>query len=176
MTLKIIKQPYELMFRFAPDGQVDGHFKQLETILDGDLVLSVREGETLEVEAGGAVVEAILGQVTVALTAQVCTLEVERQALLSRIDELEAYVPAPVTGDSVPMRSARLALIAAGLFHAVDGAIQAMTGPEGDIARTEWEYSRTLRRDHPLLAQLGPVIGITEEQIDELFIIAAGIQ
>lgn len=80
--------------------------------------------------------------------------------------------PGPV---AVPMRAAKLALIDAGLLAPIDAAIAAMPGVEGQKARIEWQYSNTLRRDHPLLAQLGPALGLTAAQIDGLFLAAAAI-
>jgi hypothetical protein len=84
--------------------------------------------------------------------------------------------PGQVVPTSVKMRAAKLALIDAGLLSTVDAAIAAMTGVEGEKARVEWTQSETLRRDHPLLAQLGPALGLTDAQIDGLFMAAAVIQ
>lgn len=79
-------------------------------------------------------------------------------------------VPAEVT-----MRQARLALRAAGKLAAVAAAIDAMPSPTKEDAQIEWEYSNTLRRDHPLVAALGPALNLTGEQLDGLFITAAGL-
>jgi hypothetical protein len=79
-------------------------------------------------------------------------------------------VPAEVT-----MRQARLALRAAGKLAAVAAAIDAMPSPTKEDAQIEWEYSNTLRRDHPLVAALGPALNLTSEQLDGLFITAAGL-
>lgn len=37
------------------------------------------------------------------------------------------------------------------------------------------EYSNFIERGHPLIAQLAPVVGVTESQIDELFRAAAAL-
>lgn len=79
-------------------------------------------------------------------------------------------VPAEVT-----MRQARLALRAAGKLAAVAAAIDAMPSPTKEDAQIEWEYSNTLRRDHPLVTALGPALNLTGEQLDGLFITAAGL-
>lgn len=78
-------------------------------------------------------------------------------------------VPAEVT-----MRQARLALLGAGLLDDVEAAIEAMSDPAKTAARIEWDYSNTLRRDHPLVATLGAGLGLTSGQLDDLFI-AAGV-
>lgn len=85
---------------------------------------------------------------------------------------LEAVVRVP---KEVTMRQARLALRAAGKLAAVAAAIDAMPSPTKEDAQIEWEYSNTLRRDHPLVAALGPALNLTGEQLDGLFITAAGL-
>lgn len=75
-------------------------------------------------------------------------------------------VPVP---SEVTMRQARLALLAAGLLDDVEAAINAMSDPAKAAARIEWDYSNTLRRDHPLVATLGVGLGLTTEQLDNLF-------
>lgn len=75
----------------------------------------------------------------------------------------------------VTMRQARLAMLKAGLLANVQAAIDGMTGAEGDAARIEWEYAAELNRTHPLVLSLGPALGLTDAQLDDLFIAAAGI-
>lgn len=81
-----------------------------------------------------------------------------------------ARVPRAVT-----MRQARLALLAAGVLAAVDAAIDAMTEPTKSAARIEWEYSGEVQRHNGFVAALGPALGLTEAQIDALFIAAADL-
>jgi hypothetical protein len=86
------------------------------------------------------------------------------------IDTPPVVVPAAVT-----MRQARLALLGAGLLPAVETAIDAMTEPTKSAARIEWEYSNELQRGNALVAALGPALGLTGAQIDQLFIAAEGL-
>lgn len=88
-----------------------------------------------------------------------------RQALASVVP-----VPAEIT-----MRQARLALHAAGLLTGVEAAINAMPDPPKTEARIEWEYSNTMRRSNPFVANLGAALGLTSAQVDALFIQAAAI-
>lgn len=82
-----------------------------------------------------------------------------------------AKVPVP---DVVTMRQARIALLRAGLLSQVDAAIAAMPAETGgDEARITWAYGAEVRRDGPLIGQLAPGLGLTDEQIDSLFIEAA---
>ncbi len=78
--------------------------------------------------------------------------------------------PPPI---AVSMRQARLALLGAGMLQTVNDAISAMPGGAGEAARIEWEYATEVRRDSPLIASLGPALGMTEAGLDALFSAAA---
>ena len=73
----------------------------------------------------------------------------------------------------VTMRQARLALLAAGVLGDVAPALAALPSPHRDAAEIEWEYASEVRRDAPLIAALGSALGLTEDQIDDLFAAAA---
>jgi hypothetical protein len=81
-------------------------------------------------------------------------------------------VPVPASVDNA---QARMALIQSGIAIAtVDAAIAAIPDAvEREIAYTQWEYRATVRRDSELLVSLGTAIGLTSEQIDDLFRLAA---
>lgn len=83
---------------------------------------------------------------------------------------VEEVVPLP---SSVSMRQARLALLAAGLLDAVESTIAAMTGEAGQAARIEWEYATTVERNSEWVANLASALGITNEQLDALFMNAS---
>lgn len=80
--------------------------------------------------------------------------------------------PTPIP-QAVTMRQARLALLGAGLFAAVDAAVVGMLGAEGDAARIEWEFSSEVKRTQPLVLTLAPTLGLTDVQLDNLFITAS---
>lgn len=88
-------------------------------------------------------------------------------------------VPGEVPGDPVPevvtMRQARLALLGAGLLAQVNAAVANMPSTEGDAARIEWEYAQEVRRDSPLVAGLSAALGLTDETLDNLYKVAAGL-
>ena len=83
--------------------------------------------------------------------------------------------PVEVNGvpQTVTMRQARLALLGAGKLSLVDAAIDGMPEPQKSAARIEWEYSNEVQRNNSFVSALGPALGMTEEQIDQLFIAAA---
>lgn len=82
-------------------------------------------------------------------------------------------VPVIEVPQDVTMRQARLALLGAGKLSLVDAAIDSMPEPQKSAARIEWEYSNEVQRNNGFVAALGPALGMTEEQIDQLFIAAA---
>lgn len=82
--------------------------------------------------------------------------------------------PAPVPA-SVTMRQARQAMLYAGILAQVDALIAAMPGEEGESARIDWAYAHDVKRDWPLIGALGPQLGLTERQIDDLFVYAGSI-
>lgn len=83
----------------------------------------------------------------------------------------------PGTPSSVPyavtMRQARLALAGAGLIATIDAAIASLPEPQKTAAQIEWEYSNEVQRANGLVSQLGPTLGLAEDQLDALFIAAA---
>ena len=83
-----------------------------------------------------------------------------------------AAPPAVVTVPaSVTMRQARLALLGAGLLDTVQIAI-AGAGPAAAI---EWEYAGDVQRAAGLVPAMATALGMTDAQIDALFIAAADL-
>ena len=87
--------------------------------------------------------------------------------------EPDPIVPPSMT--TVTMRQARLALLRAGLLEQANTLIAGMPGIEGDEARIEWEFAGTVQRSNALVDGLAAGLGLTEEQLDALFITAAGL-
>ena len=81
----------------------------------------------------------------------------------------------PVVPSAVTMRQARLALLGAGLLDDIDAAINGLPSPQKEAARIEWEYSQEVQRHNGFVSVLAPMLGLTEAQIDALFIAAAGL-
>lgn len=88
--------------------------------------------------------------------------------------EFEASrVPVEYIPQTVTMRQARLALMGAGMLSSVSQAIDALPSPQKEAASIEWEYSQEVHRNRPLVQMLAPALGLTSEQLDQLFITAA---
>lgn len=83
---------------------------------------------------------------------------------------------APLVPERVSMRQARLALLAAGKLASVSAAIEAIPdATQREAARITWEYSTEVQRHNGLVSQLGPALGMSAGQIDNLFIAAASL-
>jgi len=67
------------------------------------------------------------------------------------------------------MRQTRLALLDAGLLSKVEDAIANLPEPDKSKAQIEWEYATSVKRHDPWLVSLATELGLSEEQIDELF-------
>ncbi len=94
----------------------------------------------------------------------------EGDALPALPEQVGPVVPAEVT-----MRQARLALLAAGKIDAVEAAINALPDPPKSAARITWAHSQVVQRQNGFVSQLAPAIGMSEAQIDALFIVAASL-
>lgn len=54
MSLEKTIKPYEILIRFSPDGEISGaHFKQIETVKDGEEILAQKETVAEAIEIGG---------------------------------------------------------------------------------------------------------------------------
>jgi hypothetical protein len=74
----------------------------------------------------------------------------------------------PVTvPQAVSMRQARLALLAAGLLQKVESVIV------DPAAKIEWDYATEVLRTSGLVPQMATMLGLTDTQIDDLFIAAS---
>ena len=97
------------------------------------------------------------------------------EALLAEIQA--EWVPPPPSPPpiitSVTMRQARLALLQQGLLTQVNNAVASMPGVQGDAVRIEWEFSSTVERNRPLVQSLSVSLGLTSQQLDDLFALAA---
>lgn len=91
-------------------------------------------------------------------------------------EEVEAHLNPPPAPPSVPrsitMRQARLCLHKHGMLAEVQPAIDALPEPDRTAAQIEWEYSSVVERQGFILT-IAQALGISDEQLDALFIEAA---
>lgn len=86
------------------------------------------------------------------------------QIILTKLVQSPVQVPQVVT-----IRQAKLALLQVGLLDDVDAAVA-----QSDRAtQIEWEYATEVRRTWSTLLTLQTALGLSDAQIDDLFILAA---
>lgn len=103
-----------------------------------------------------------------ATKAEIVSVAVQRGWVKTFQDLNARVVPGVVT-----MRQARLALLAVGKLNDVTTAINLLGDGQREAAMIEWEYSNEVQRHNGFVSSIGPALGMTEEQIDDLFIAAA---
>lgn len=89
----------------------------------------------------------------------------------------------PATADATPVfvprevtqRQARMALHTLGHLTKVENAINALPDPPRTEARIAWDFSNTIQRNNPFVSQLATLLELTEQDVDDLFIMAAGL-
>jgi hypothetical protein len=80
--------------------------------------------------------------------------------------------PTPVIPDVSP-RQIRQALVLTGVSMAqVDTALASLEEPTRSLAQISWEYSIVFERANPLVAQVGTMLGWTDQQLDDLWLYA----
>lgn len=70
----------------------------------------------------------------------------------------------------IPNWSLRAQLQIMGLFDSVQTMVDNLTGTEKIVAVQQWEYGNQVERYHPLVIQIGTELGLTSQQIDQIFI------
>ena len=119
----------------------------------------------------------VIGEVTPAYDS--ATHHLSGKSLQILPDETVAYVwtvvenPPPPVPAQIQMWQARAILSRAGLLGSVDQAVKAATNPEIEIA---WEYAPHVVRNSAFVSAMAGALGLTDEQIDNLFIEGAKIR
>jgi hypothetical protein len=92
------------------------------------------------------------------------------------VDITRVWITAPiVVPESISPRQIRLWFIQNNIpLSTVENAINSIEDVVlKEITRVEWEYSPYVERNHPMINNLGAILGLTPEQIDQAFIIAS---
>ena len=89
----------------------------------------------------------------------------EADAILAQAQAIEDAKPKVIT-----MRQARLALLQSGILATIENAIQSGTD---EAMKIEWEYATEVRRDWASLIALTTSLGMTDAQLDDLFLLAS---
>ncbi|ABS14210.1 hypothetical protein I6H96_02390 [Brucella anthropi] len=70
---------------------------------------------------------------------------------------------------NLSQRQLRLGLNYLGKLNAVKAAIAALPDEDRTEAEIEWDFASEFRRLHPLIVQLIPILGLTDEEVDPVW-------
>lgn len=104
------------------------------------------------------------------------SVDIYNKAINGDFGPIADYVPEVqpvVIPNIVTMRQARLALLQSGLLSQVQTAIDSLPSPQKEAAQIEWDYSSEVHRDKPFVQLLGAALGLSEQQLDDLFLLAS---
>lgn len=77
----------------------------------------------------------------------------------------------------VTPRQFRQAAILMGIsLQMIEEAIEQLPDPHKSLAKVEWEYSTLFERRRPIVRMMGTILGWTEKQIDDLWVVAGKIE
>lgn len=86
----------------------------------------------------------------------------------------ERVLPRPVVPETVSRFQARAALYLQGLYGAVEAV---MNDPDTDmVTRLAWADAQEFERNSPTVAAIAGLLGLSDEQVDALFVLASGIR
>lgn len=166
------QRPYELLARFAPNGTIAGVSIRTITTVDG----REYEGDPIPL---ADVTDPAFTQFAEAFSAAIVT---ERDALKTKgeqFDQLQAdfdrvsaelnLLKNPPGVESITPRQAKLALYGAGLLDHVENMVAAAD----KTVQIHYTESVVWYRNDPVLNGLATQLGMTSQQLDELFASAA---
>lgn len=79
-----------------------------------------------------------------------------------------------VTVQAVTPRQMRIALVMSGIsLDTIESVINSLPEPTKTVTRVTWEYSVEFQRNNPLLNTMAPILGLTKEQVDNIFTLAS---
>jgi len=79
--------------------------------------------------------------------------------------------------DEVPLWAFRASLVLGGITQSqVDALIAGLQEPAKTVATIQWNYGNYIERWHALIGQLGAQLGLSTEQIDNVFRTAATLK
>lgn len=90
-----------------------------------------------------------------------------------RFDGTEWVAPPVYKPQQVTAYQARAALLAANLLDDVEAAVS--VSPDRNL-KLAWEHALHFERNHPMISGIAGALGLSDEQLDELFLNASQIQ
>lgn len=92
-------------------------------------------------------------------------------------DEFSPPAVAPLPVPAVVSRfQARAALLAAELLSTIENAVAAYDGQDAAFVQLAWAEATEWKRSSPTVISLATLVGLTDQQLDDLFTVAAQIE
>ena len=117
--------------------------------------------------------------ITVISSGNNCAISFDGELSPSDSDTLEEIVfnhkaiPPENVDTSVSARQIRTAMVLSGISIAgVEAALDGLDEPTRTVATIAWDYSNLYFRDNPLIVALAPAMGLSIEQLDDLWVLA----
>lgn len=83
----------------------------------------------------------------------------------------------PIPGPTeVPLWAFRAILTILNIAPQVESLINSLPEPQKTVANVQWQYGNYIERNHPLINSLGSELGLTKEQIDNIFLEASKLK
>lgn len=99
-----------------------------------------------------------------------------QQEIIDLVNSFEESWEPIIVPEIVTPRQLKTSLVLNGIsLSQVDSAIATLSDPDKTIVAIAWEYAVEFERSHPFILQLAPLIGLTQEQVDSIFIQAASL-
>jgi len=110
------------------------------------------------------------------------TIHFNRELSSQEVNELQSTVEShvPETVQNIPLtvtpRQIRIALTLSGIsLESIETLISTLPEPDKTISKITWEYSTEIQRHNPLIINLSPLLGLTKQDLDNLFLLASTV-
>jgi hypothetical protein len=103
-------------------------------------------------------------------------LPVNELVILGKILSKHKPLPLETIDTSVTARQMRTAIIMSGIsIETIESVLNSQDEPTRSIANVAWNHSYRFHRDNALVISLAPAMGLTVEELDELWVLARSL-
>ena len=97
---------------------------------------------------------------------EIARIKAEEIARIKAEEIFEEPIP-----NSLTSRQLRMQLVLMGVdLSIIDSVIDSLPEPQKSLAKINWEYAGTFERDNGMLKEMIPLLGFSEEQMNQIFI------
>lgn len=138
--------------------------------IDSDLLLSQLHSANLDVDYINTEKDE---DITIFFITELTSEQIDKVDLI--VEQHSIPVPSNIP-EFVTRKQMKLAMLRSGISMAmVDKFIESLDEPQKSEIKIYWQDSQEFYRQHPFLIQVSPLMGITSDVLDNLFILAKTI-